>query len=331
MAQPNTLYKLSTSAIIQNFLKLRDGLDLCPENIIFDVIFEVFQRNKIDLLSSELSHFPTFSKLLKIGDKKACLHKMLQATTELNKSVPDIISQAFYTEVDKLLSKLCSTNFNHLKVSNTCKTLELGFNLGGFLCEAGWYPAGTTVHRACVNILRKLNQNEPNYIFVKMESLSKLLHSLSSYCQFTEATIIYSELSDFTWEKGITSAVYPNLAAIYNEFSNHHFVKSNYHDSYTWAMEAVKLLTSAIPPKLTIDVLRQASKSCVVKREFAKAEMLVKQAVCLAKEKYGTSHSKYADCLIDYGFYLLNVDCITSSMQVCILYSCWSQICGCHY
>ena len=97
MAQPNTLYKLSTSAIIQNFLKLRDGLDLCPENIIFDVIFEVFQRNKIDLLSSELSHFPTFSKLLKIGDKRTCLHKMLQATTELNKSVPDIISQVRMT------------------------------------------------------------------------------------------------------------------------------------------------------------------------------------------------------------------------------------------
>lgn len=316
MAEPNTLYQLSTSAIIQNFLKLRHGLDLCPENIIFDVIFEVFQRSKIDLLSSELSHFPTFSKLLKIGDKRACLHKMLQATAELNKNIPEIISQAFYMEVDKLLSKLCSTNFNNCAVSNTYKTLELGFNLGGFLCEAGWYPAGTRVHRACVNILRKLNQSEPNYIFVKLECLSKLLHSLSSYCQFTEATTIYSELSNFTWEKAITSETYPNLASIYNEFSSHHFVKSNYHDSYTWAMEAVKLLTPNIPPKLTIDVLRQASKSCVVKREFAKAEMLVKQAVCLAKEVYGTSHSKYADCLIDYGFYLLNVDCITASMQV---------------
>ena len=82
--------------------------------------------------------------------------------------------------------------------------------------------------------------------------------------------------------------------------------------------QAVKLLTTNIPPKLTIDVLRQASKSCVVKREFAKAEMLVKQAVCLAKDVYGTNHSKYADCLIDYGFYLLNVDCITASMQVLI-------------
>jgi len=316
MAQPATLYKLSTSAIIQNFLQLRHGLDLCPESIIFDVIFQVYKRNQIDLLASELSHFPTFSKLLKFGDKRSCLHKMLQATAELNKDIPDIISKAFYKDVEKLLTKLCSITCNQLSVSNTCKTLELGFNLGGFLCEAGWYPSGTEVHKACVNILRKLNQNEPNYVFVKLECLSRLLHSLSSYCQFTEATQVYSELSKFTRDMTITLEVYPNLATIYMEFSSHHFVQSNYHDSYTWAMEAVKTLTSNVPPKLTIDVLRQASKSCVVKREFAKAEMLVKQAVCLAKEVYGINHSKYADCLIDYGFYLLNVDCITASMQV---------------
>ena len=35
-------------------------------------------------------------------------------------------------------------------------------------------------------------------------------------------------------------------------------------------MEAVKLLTPSLPPKMTLDVLRQASKSCVVKRDFAK-------------------------------------------------------------
>ena len=92
----------------------------------------------------------------------------------------------------------------------------------------------------------------------------------------------------------MTSATYPNLAHIYNEFSSHHFVKSDYHEvtenvfllfsmvspqAYTWAMEAVKLLTPQSPAKLAVDVLRQASKSCVVKREFTKAELLVKQAV----------------------------------------------------
>lgn len=342
----SSLYQLATKAVINNFAKLRHGLDLCPENILFDVIYHVHTqdarkaqqtlerkpkkskgggassssgepgRGKPTLLTSELSQFNTFKKLLKVGDKRASLHQMLQATVESKADVPGQLAQSFYGEVERLLGKLCSATHNNLTVGNTCRTLELGFSLGGFLCEAGWYPAATTVHRGCVNILRRMNQNEPNYVFVKLECLSKLLHSLSSYCQFTEASAVFHELSQFIWEQSLTSATYPNLAHIYNEFSSHHFVKSDYHEAYTWAMEAVKLLTPQSPAKLAVDVLRQASKSCVVKREFTKAELLVKQAVRQARETYGVTHCKYADCLIDYGFYLLNVDCITASMQV---------------
>jgi len=328
--EPRTLYRLATSAVIENFPKLRIGLELCPETILFDVVYEIYTRRQMGLLDSELGHFPTFSKLLRVGDKRFCLHKMLQSATEHSKNITQIISQAFSTEVERLLAKLCSDNFSKgivtrqrlstasssVTVASTCKTLELGFNLGGFLCEAGWYPASTIVHRACAAIMDSLKQTETGYLFVKLECLSKLLHSLSSYCQFSEATTVYTELTDYLRQATVTVALYPNLAYIYNEFSSHCFMKSQYHESYTWAMKAVKLLNSNIPTKLTVDVLRQASKACVVKREFAKAEMLVKQAVTLSKDVYGCTHSKYADCLVDYGFYLLNVDCITASMQV---------------
>ena len=241
---------------------------------------------------------------------------MLQSSVDNKKKVPQLLAQSFSNEVDSLLSKLTSPTQNQVKLANTCKTLELGFNLGGFLCEAGWYPAGTTVYRACVNILRRLHKQEPGYTVVKLECLTKLLHSLSNNCQFSEASNIYTELTSFVWEEQITAAKFPALACIYSELSSYHFMKSNYHESYNWAMEAVKLLSSSIPPKLSIDVMRQASKSCVVKREFLKAELLVKQAVSLARSGYGESPPKYADCLVDYGFYLLNVDCITASMKV---------------
>jgi len=271
----DTLYNVATSAVIENFPRLRGGLDLCPENLIFDVIFEVYKRRNAKILTEELTHFPTFCKLLKIGDKRSCLHKMLQSSVDNKKKVPQLLAQSFSNEVDSLLSKLTSPTQNQVKLANTCKTLELGFNLGGFLCEAGWYPAGTTVYRACVNILRRLHKQEPGYTVVKLECLTKLLHSLSNNCQFSEASNIYTELTSFVWEEQITAAKFPALACIYSELSSYHFMKSNYHESYNWAMEAVKLLSSSIPPKLSIDVMRQASKSCVVKREFLKAELLV--------------------------------------------------------
>ena len=112
------------------------------------------------------------------------------------------------------------------------------------------------VHRACVNILRRLNQNEPGYLFVKLECLTKLLHSLSNYCQFSEAGNIYTELTSFVWDQGLTTSTYPNLAHIYSEFSSYHFMKSNYHEAFNWALESIKILTPNLPPKLTIDVLR---------------------------------------------------------------------------
>ena len=49
-----------------------------------------------------------------------------------------VVFQEFYQDMERLLYKLSSPTHNNLKVSNTCKALELGFNLGGFLCEGGW-------------------------------------------------------------------------------------------------------------------------------------------------------------------------------------------------
>jgi hypothetical protein len=47
-----------------------------------------------------------------------------------------------------------------------------------------------------------------------------------------------------------------------------------------------------LSPRIIIDVLRQASKSSVVRRQFSKAEILIHEAVLLAKETYGEQHLK---------------------------------------
>ena len=42
-------------------------------------------------------------------------------------------------------------------------------------------------------------------------------------------------------------------------------------------------------------------------------------ATCLSfphREKFGNKHPKHADTLLDYGFYLLNSDCVVPAVQV---------------
>ncbi|KAG7157760.1 Amyloid protein-binding protein 2-like [Homarus americanus] len=86
--------------------------------------------------------------------------------------------------------------------------------------------------------------------------------------------------------------------------------------AYSWSVKALQALVANFPKPPLIDVLRQSAKACVLKREFKKAGLLIKQAVMIATEVFGDKHPKYADTLIDYGFYLLNVDAISQGVQV---------------
>lgn len=68
--------------------------------------------------------------------------------------------------------------------------------------------------------------------------------------------------------------------------------------------------------RVIIDVLKQAGKSCALKREFQKADLLIRQALYLAKEVFGTNHLVYSNVLTDYAFYLLNFDSINNSVTI---------------
>ena len=41
---PNSLYKIATKAVVKNFAKNRDGVEQCPENVFFDVIYETYGK-----------------------------------------------------------------------------------------------------------------------------------------------------------------------------------------------------------------------------------------------------------------------------------------------
>jgi hypothetical protein len=63
------------------------------------------------------------------------------------------------------------------------------------------------------------------------------------------------------------------------------------HDNQSFFL-LFQLLHNGLSPRIIIDVLRQASKACVVRRQFAKATILIQEAVLLARETYGEHHLK---------------------------------------
>lgn len=320
MNQKKSLYELSLKPTVENFHRYKLQILCSPENILFDVFYEIYQRKNDKLLAEELLHFPVFVKLLRCGSRRGCLHRIVQHATQILPDCNDALAAAFVAAVEDIVTDLsaapsaaASSSFSGSNSNREVQRLvDTGLNLGGFLCEAGRYREAHVVLQATHRLAQQTRQSE----LLRMELLSRMLHALACYCSLAQASNIFNELFSAVWNTAerISPAL---LCSIYNEFSNFYFIRSEYQDSYSWALKALKFLTKGnISAKVTVDVLRQASKSCVVKREFAKAELLVKHAVCLAREVYGTQHAKYADCLVDLGFYLLNIDCIGPSMQV---------------
>ncbi|KAH0562793.1 amyloid protein-binding protein 2 [Cotesia glomerata] len=300
-----TLYELSVCRVADRFTNLKKYLICLPENILFDVYYELYKKNKLCLLGAEFSNLDTFSKMLRVRNKRIQLFQVFQALMDHG------------TKIDNELAISYNVCCLEIKKKSNCQAniIDLGLKLGSFLSDAGWYAESTKVLLSCRDLCISESETSENWCRT-LDCCHKLLRAQAAYCAFKDAAETH-ELALYTIKK-LQDAGYKdfNHAALYAEFSVFFFMRSEYNQAYGWSVAALKELKPTLPPRITIDVLRQAAKSCVVKREFKKAGLLIRQAVYLAREVFDKNHPKFCDVLIDYGFHLLNFDSITNSVHV---------------
>ncbi|XP_014664027.1 PREDICTED: amyloid protein-binding protein 2-like isoform X3 [Priapulus caudatus] len=301
---PDSLYNTTINVVVTHYTRTRRELKTFPENVQFDVYYKLYKQGPLCLLGMEFCELDVFSKVLKVSDKRHLLHHCFQALMDQGIRIADILA-------DSYSQNCCVVHASVQTVKD--RTIQLGFALEAFLSEAGWYCASERVMSACFQLC-KLENNTTNWTKC-LECCIRLLHSRNLYCKFTESDTSYHE-SQYYAEKLISAGHPINTSSLYCELCSLFFVRSQYDEAYKWSTLALKGLTSALPSKVIVDVLRQASKACVVKREFRRAEMLITEAVHVARDAFGCQHPKYADTLLDYSFYLLNVDQISQSVQV---------------
>lgn len=301
----DSLYKLSVSAVADKFLSFKKYLPYLPENVLFDLYYQLYKEKRLCLLGLELSQLDTFSRILKVTNRRIHLLQIFQALMDHDTRVNNELAMKY---------EVCCFDIKDDPAARR-KMINLGLRLGGFLSDAGWYLESQKVLLACKKLCINARPNPQNWCRT-LDCCHKLLHAQAAYCEFrgaAETRELAVEMVDKLKKAGCDGA---NHAALYAEFSVLFFVRSEYDQAYRWSMEALKQLTPTLPARFTIDVLRQAAKSCVVKREFQKAGLLIRQAVYLAREVFDINHPKYSDVLIDYGFYLLNYDNVINSVAV---------------
>ncbi|EPY86534.1 amyloid protein-binding protein 2 [Camelus ferus] len=163
------------------------------------------------------------------------------------------------------------------------KAIQVGFVLGGFLSDAGWYSDAEKVFLSCLQLCTL--HDEMLHWFRAVECCVRLLHVRNGNCKYHLGEETF-KLAQTYMDKLSKHGQQANKAALYGELCALLFAKSHY------------------------------DEACVVKREFKKAEQLIKHAVYLARDHFGSKHPKYSDTLLDYGFYLLNVDNICQSVAI---------------
>ncbi|XP_060071001.1 amyloid protein-binding protein 2-like [Ylistrum balloti] len=301
---PDSLYNTAVSAIVASYYRYKRDVKALPENVQFDIYYKLYNKGQLCQLGMDFSDLDTFSKVLKIIDKRHLLHHSFQALMDHCVRLSDILADAFTVQ---LMPSSCPDTVSR------DRAIQFGLSLGGFLSDAGWFYASEKVFKGCLLLCQM--DDVSSSLHKALDCSVRLLHVQNANCKYKEAEVTRSvacQCLEILKERNVPV----NTSAFHTECCALLFAESLYDEAIKYCSIAVKELSALLPHKTVVDVLRQCSKACVVKREFSKAETLIKHAVHYARTMFGGQHPKYSDALLDYGFYLLNVDSITAAVQV---------------
>lgn len=299
-----SLYKSCVNAVSRHYGVLRKSSASDHPPVTFDMWFDICRelsdlgdKGSIQALFEELVNLETLHQFLMLGHKRMQLHQMYEKVSRRHGNLNARVVQAFIVKANTIPQSLKDQHLLRL----------VGHYLASFLIDGGWFLEAAEILTTITNSLQTTSESNWNI-------LAKLLQARSEYRQFDQAEKILDTLLidiDNNHDKALC-----DLSYVYCEVSNFYFWKSMYKDSYQWSLKAVKSISaSTTPTRAVIDILRQAGKSSVVTRRYPLAQMLLREALLKAHATYGPRHLKYADCLQDYAFYLLNVDNVGLSVQ----------------
>lgn len=237
---------------------------------------------------------PLASELQRIFVQRANFMLTEQIVREKNTK---LIASDDDMEIGERDDVMTSDVYLNINVSrNYRKEIDKGLRLGTFLYECGWLDDSLKVLNVTKTMINELDEDYPKLLLL-LSCLQKLLHVQALFCCYKDASITTTQTLNLitkiqSLHSGHNDALtisctdgVPDsfLANIYHELSVLHFNRSEYDLSYKWGVKALEFLRTDTPDKISVDVLRQAAKSCVVKRKFQIANLLINSAVRIAE------------------------------------------------
>ncbi|XP_034831741.1 amyloid protein-binding protein 2 [Maniola hyperantus] len=347
---PDNLYEMCLTYLVNYIQKSkceRNDLRSLPDSILMDVYFKMLQEKRLCILGAELSDLDKFERLLRFSGAQLRLLQCFQAVIEHGSKLSAELAGSYLARCD-------ANSKSHNSLIQLGLRLGGFLNEAGWyadaqrvllrcrdLCQA--QPQTAHYKRLTLECCHRLLNTQSAYccfpaaaetyaLALQLLGLPEDIASKLPEEPFSIAETFFKALQtddDDAARQEPCSAEYCGgrggcgawglsvlLARLCKEFSALFFVRCDYSAAHAWSMRALALLTPHTPAKITIEVVRACGKACVVKRRFSAAGLLVRQGVALARAAFGPAHPRYAAALLDYGFYLLNIDSITHSVAV---------------
>ncbi|XP_042866260.1 amyloid protein-binding protein 2-like [Penaeus japonicus] len=235
---PGTLYNSALNVVVMQYKAVSHELRIFPPPVQFDVLYKLYKCGCLLELRGELCDLDVLTRMLKVVDKRHLLHHCFQA----------LMDQALADHSTKISTVLSQTYVQRCnQVSSDQQQIDnlvlQGLAVSSFLAEAGWLPDAENILTACQALLA--DSEIPQQMTRSLECCHRLLHVQNGYCRFEEAERIpqpsyaVGEAFAVSWSDSL------NFSSLGSEFS--------------------------------LMMLRQSAKACVLKREFKKAGLLIKQ------------------------------------------------------
>ncbi|CAG4959297.1 unnamed protein product [Parnassius apollo] len=347
MKIPDNLYELCLTNLVNYLQKLkceRNDLRSLPDSILMDIYYKMLQEKRLCILGAELSELDIFERLLRFTGAQLRLLQCFQAVIEHGSKLSSELASAYiarseaamhsrdhliqlglrlggffneagwYADAERVLlrcQQLCQAQPQTARYRRL--TLECCHRLLNTQSAYCCFPAAAETYALSLRLLG-LPENVTEDLSSKPSTLlDECLKSLETDSEDDGSNRPAACLASGC-AAGCGGAVL--LARLCKEFSALYFVRCDYGAAHAWSMRALALLTPHTPARVCVEVLRACGKACVVKRRFVAAGLLLRQAVALARRALGPRRPAHAHALLDYGFYLLNVDSIARSVAV---------------
>jgi len=299
--EKKSLYRVCVASVAENIKLFRGDLKNFPAQQVCDVYKQLCKNNNAESLQWQLDDFSHFLRILKsTASNWETLFQCVQRILVHKPAFGRLLAK-------QATSQLCTNKNCILAKIKDCLLL------GIFFMECGMYQSAK-IALSCAKIFQKGASNDINIISIEL--WTRLVHVYTADCKFPEAKFTLNVVEGMIQQfSGYNQKHFFMRSLFYTGKSSYLFALSRYAEAYETALVATAALSPNLPYKVIVDSLRQTAKTSIIKRLFKQAGVLIRNATLITKQIVGQNHPKYAECLVDYGFFLLNVDAVAASVK----------------